>query len=308
MMAWTHRYFRAMMRAIAPKARLYTEMITSQAMVLGDIRSPLMFSECEHPIVCQVGGSDPNLLAQSCHIVNQFGYDEVNLNAGCPSPRVSKCNMGAKLMTKPQLLWSCFDAMQQTSDIPVSVKCRLGVDELNDYAFIHRLIKGLAERGCQYITIHARNAWLDGISPKDNRTIPPLNYDRVYQLKQDFPDVWMEINGGFKTVDAVRNALKHVDSVMIGRLCYEDPMQFSAIYHSIYGGQLLGRADIVSAFSSYIEKTCEDFKQYYCHGLYQLYKGTPFSKQWKQKLIKDAPNWNSIVSFAKNADQKILMQ
>ena len=291
MMAWTHRYFRAMMRSCAPKALLYTEMITAQALVLGQIRKPLVFDDIERPLVCQLGGSDPDLLSQACHITNNYDFDEINLNAGCPSPKVSQCDMGAKLMTKPHLLWACFEAMKEASKVPVSVKCRLGVDEFNDYAFIHDLIAGLVERGCETVTVHARNAWLDGVSPKHNRTIPPLNYQRVYQLKRDFSALCLEINGGFKKIDEVKEALQHVDGVMIGRLCYEDPYAFAKIHHMIEGGSMPSRYQIVKDFMSYYHRFLPEKRlQHTSHGLYQLFKHTPFSKALEaiigQKLSK----------------------
>ena len=226
MMDRTDRHFRYFMRQITRRTLLYTEMVTAAAILHGDQDALLGFSPVEKPLVLQVGGDDPQALARCTHIAEQRGYDAINLNVGCPSPRVQTGNFGACLMTQPQRVADCVAAMGQAATLPISVKHRIGVDQCDRYEDMAHFVHLVAEAGCQHFTVHARKAWLQGLSPKENRQIPPLRYDDVHRLKQDFPDLAIEINGGFSTLEQVQTQLQQVDAVMIGR----EPLTIAPIY------------------------------------------------------------------------------
>ncbi|MEM8684884.1 MAG: tRNA dihydrouridine(20/20a) synthase DusA [Pseudomonadota bacterium] len=223
MMDWTDRHCRYLMRLISPNAFLYTEMVTAAAIEHGDRQRLLGFNEIEHPVAVQLGGSDPDSMASAATISEGFGYDEININVGCPSDRVQSGQFGACLMAEPERVAACFTAMQAVVATPVTVKCRLGIDDQDSVEFLYAFVDSLAEAGCRRFIVHARIAILDGLSPKENRTVPPLNYERVYQLKQDYPDLDIALNGGLTEVDQVKAALRQVDGVMIGREAYHNP-------------------------------------------------------------------------------------
>jgi tRNA-dihydrouridine synthase A len=223
MMDWTDRHCRHFMRLLAPSAFLYTEMVTAAAVHHGDAEKLLEFNMSEHPIALQLGGSDPLLMAQAARRASEFGFDEVNINVGCPSDRVQSGQFGACLMAHPNVVAGCFQAMQRDIDIPVTVKTRIGIDDFDNYAFLARFVETLAVAGCRKFVVHARIALLDGLSPKDNRTVPPLNYERVYRLKRDHPELEIVLNGGISSVDQVDDILPHVDGAMIGRQAYHQP-------------------------------------------------------------------------------------
>ncbi len=223
MMDWTDRHCRYFHRLLAPSARLYTEMVHANAVIHGDRERLLGFDPSEQPLALQLGGSDPVLLAQAARIASEWGYAEVNLNCGCPSDRVQAGRFGACLMREPALVAECVAAMCQATDIPVTVKCRLGVDEDNDYDAFASFVDQVLAAGSAMIVVHARNAWLKGLSPKENREIPPLRYDWAYRLKQERPEVPVVINGGIAEVDAALAHLSQVDGVMLGRAAYHDP-------------------------------------------------------------------------------------
>src|SRR3990167_4164782 len=218
MMGYTDRHFLHLLRIMSKHAVLYTEMITAQAIVRGDQLHLLSFSESAHPVAVQLGGSDPGLLSQAAKIAAQYHYDEINLNVGCPSERVQSGCFGAALMKTPDLVADCVKAMQETVDIPVTVKTRLGVDEYDSDYFLADLVGKVAETGCRTVILHARKAWLSGLSPKENRDIPPLQYERVYRLKKIFPSLEIIINGGIKTQMDMTAHLQYVDGVMLGRV------------------------------------------------------------------------------------------
>lgn len=223
MMDWTTRDYRYLARLISRHTLLYTEMVTAHAVLHGPRDALLSFDSAEHPVAVQLGGSDAGLLTEAAQICEQYGYDEINLNVGCPSDRVQSGQFGACLMADPQLVGDCVAAMQAVVKVPVTVKSRIGIDDQDDYDFLHRFVETVHGSGCRSFTIHARKAILSGLSPKQNREIPPLIYERAYAIKQDFPDIEVIINGGIKTLDAVRDHLGQVDGVMIGREAYQNP-------------------------------------------------------------------------------------
>lgn len=226
MMAYTDRHFRYLMRLMTRSAWLYTEMVTADAIIHGDRDYLLGFDPLEQPVAVQLGGSNPAALAQAAKIAEDMGYAEINLNVGCPSDRVQKGKIGACLMNEPELVADCVAAMRDTVAVPVTVKTRLGVDNNDSYDALHHFVALLQQAGCEVLIIHARKAWLQGLSPKENRDVPPLHYDRVYQLKQDFPQLHIGINGGIKDFAAMKTHLFHVDEVMFGRLAYQEPAVF----------------------------------------------------------------------------------
>lgn len=237
MLDWTDRHFRYFIRLLSPHCFLYTEMITTGALLRGDPQRFLSYSSEEHPIALQVGGSDPEALARCAHLAKECGYDEINLNVGCPSDRVQKGRFGACLMKEPGLVAECVAAMRETvgGAMGVTVKCRIGVDDQEDYSLLEDFVGLMAEAGCGQVIVHARKAWLSGLSPKENREIPPLNYPWVYQLKRAFPDLGIVINGAIKTVEAALVHLEHVDGLMIGRPAYENPYFFRQLEEAVFG-------------------------------------------------------------------------
>jgi tRNA-dihydrouridine synthase A len=253
MMDWTDSHCRVFHRLLAPHARLYTEMVHAQAVIHGDRDRLLGFDTVEHPVAVQLGGSEPADLAQAARIAQDWGYDEVNLNVGCPSDRVQAGRFGACLMKEPALVADCVAAMIAAVDVPVTVKCRLGVDEQEDYDLFHAFIEQVSAAGCRVFFVHARKAWLQGLSPKENREIPPLRYDWAYRLKRERPELTVAINGGITTVDQVREHLQHTDGVMIGRTAYHEPYELHRMDAALFGGELRARADLLRGWRPYVE-------------------------------------------------------
>ena len=253
MMDWTDRHCRYFHRLLAPSARLYTEMVHANAVIHGDRERLLGFDPTEQPLALQLGGSDPALLAQAARIAGEWGYAEVNLNCGCPSDRVQAGRFGACLMREPALVAECVAAMCQATDIPVTVKCRLGVDEDNDYDDFASFVDQVLAAGSAMIVVHARNAWLKGLSPKENREIPPLRYDWAYRLKQERPDVPVVINGGISEVDAALAHLARVDGVMLGRAAYHDPYVLHRLEAALTRTEPRPRAELLRALRPYVE-------------------------------------------------------
>ena len=254
MMDWTDRHCRYFMRLLSPSTLLYTEMVTAAAIVHGDADRFLRFNNEEHPIALQLGGSDPNWMAQATAKATAYGYDEVNINVGCPSDRVQSGQFGACLMAAPDLVADCFKAMQKETDIPITVKSRIGIDDQDSYEFLVDFVEPLVAAGCRKFIVHARIAILEGLSPKGNRTVPPLNYERVYQLKRDFPELEIVINGGLTSVGQVDTVLGHVDGAMIGRQAYHRPYFLAELEHHFNAGwDMPSRADVVEAMLPYIE-------------------------------------------------------
>lgn len=235
MMDWTDRHCRVFHRLLSRRARLYTEMLTTGAVIHGDRQRLLGFDASEHPVALQLGGSNPNDLAESARIGEGFGYDEINLNVGCPSDRVKDGRFGACLMAEPQLVAECVAAMKQAVKIPVTVKCRIGIDDQDPEVALDTLSRAVITAGSDALVVHARKAWLNGLSPKENRDIPPLDYDRVYRLKAALPDVPVVINGGIPTVAAAKQHLTHVDGAMLGRAAYHEPWRLLSVDPELFG-------------------------------------------------------------------------
>jgi tRNA-dihydrouridine synthase A len=235
MMDWTDRHCRVFHRLMTRRARLYTEMLTTGAILHGDRARLLGFDQSEHPLALQLGGSDPRDLATSAKIGEDFGYDEINLNVGCPSDRVKDGRFGACLMAEPALVAACVEAMKRAVNIPVTVKCRIGIDDQDPELALDTLARGVIAAGSDALIVHARKAWLNGLSPKENRDIPPLDYDRVYRLKQALPEMPVIVNGGIAGVAEVRNHLAHVDGVMLGRAAYQEPWRLLSVDSEIFG-------------------------------------------------------------------------
>lgn len=257
MLDWTDRHFRYLLRLVSQDMWLYTEMVTTGAILHGNnLERFLGYNPSEHPLSLQLGGSDPEALAKCCQLAEQYAYDEVNLNVGCPSDRVQSGAFGACLMAKPDLVAECIAAMVDSVDIPISIKTRIGIDHEDHYEQLQDLVEAVSQTGCQYFTIHARKAWLEGLSPKQNRDVPPLRYDFVYQLKKDFPALHISINGGIKTIDEMHRHLESVDGVMIGREAYHNTYLMADVDQAFYGSKEKKptRKEIINAYADYVEQ------------------------------------------------------
>ncbi|MGY3451542.1 tRNA-dihydrouridine synthase A [Bradyrhizobium sp. USDA 4353] len=256
MMDWTDRHCRVFHRLLSRRALLYTEMVTTGAVIHGDRKRLLGFDASEHPVALQLGGSDPADLASSAKIGEDFGYDEINLNVGCPSDRVKDGRFGACLMAEPALVAACVAAMKRAVRIPVTVKCRIGIDDQDPEIALDALADAVVDAGADALIVHARKAWLNGLSPKENRDIPPLDYDRVYRLKARLPQVPVIINGGITSVAAVRDHLAHVDGVMLGRAAYQEPWRLLDVDPVLFGeaGPHASMKDALAALEPYIER------------------------------------------------------
>ena len=292
MMDRTDRHYRYFMRKITSRTLLYTEMVTSAAIMHGDKEHLLGFSEEEKPLSLQVGGDNPVDLAECALIAEGMGYDEINLNVGCPSSRVQSGNFGACLMAQPQQVADCVAAMINATKIPVTVKHRIGVDDLDSYEDMVNFVNIVSQAGCQRFTVHARKAWLQGLSPKENRDVPPLRYEDVHRLKQDFPDLFIEINGGFKTLTQVQQHLQSVDAVMIGRAAYDNPYLFASVDKDFYteSAPFFNRHEIVENMYEYIDKwTSKGLKlNKITRHMLQLFAGKPGSRAWKQHITENS--------------------
>ena len=234
MMDWTDRHCRYFLRQLSPRVLLYTEMIVAQAIVRGDRRYLLEFDPEEHPVALQLGGADPGLLAEAAAIGAGFGYDEINLNVGCPSDRVQQATFGACLMARPKLVADCVRAMHAAVSIPVTVKCRIGIDDHDDWEFLRDFVAAVSDAGCRTVIVHARKAILKGLTPKENREVPPLDYTRAWRVKQEFPGLTIIVNGGLRTVPQVVEQLAHVDGVMLGREAYHNPYLLPALHRALH--------------------------------------------------------------------------
>lgn len=288
MMDRTDRHERFFLRSLSKKAYLYTEMINANAVLFGDQNKLLKFNECEHPLAIQLGGNDPIKLSEAATISESYGYDEINLNIGCPSNKVQSGNFGAILMNKPNLVAKCVKAIKNKVNIPVSVKCRIGVDDMDEEKDLNTFIKKVSDSGCKIFIVHARKAWLKGLSPRENRNIPPLNYERVYKLKDEFPHLEIIINGGLETIEDSKNHLTKVDGVMMGRKAYENPFQLTKVDHLFYGMPFLSktRKEVLLRMIPYIiqqHKAGIKINLISRHFM-GLTKGTRFAKQIRANL------------------------
>tara|TARA_B100001559_G_scaffold263396_1_gene228867 strand:+ start:609 stop:1565 length:957 start_codon:yes stop_codon:yes gene_type:complete len=290
MMQYTDMHDRYLLRLISKKVFLYTEMVTTGAILYGKCFHQLEFNKEEHPVAIQLGGSDVNDLVKSAKIAEDYGYDEINLNVGCPSDRVQKGRFGACLMLEPEHVAECLNAMQRNVNVPVTIKCRLGVDHHEDYEFLYNFVNIVQEAGIEHFIIHARNGILKGLSPRQNRHIPPLKYDYVYQLKKDFPNLNITINGGIKTINECKEHLKYVDGVMIGRAAYENPFLIKDIDTELYGieSNVNSKKSILNQYLDYVEDKLQeghDLSRMMKH-LFGLSRGDKFAKTFRIKILE----------------------
>lgn len=310
MLDWTDKHCRYFHRLLTKHAVLYTEMVTTGAILHGQAERYLRFNSEEHPIALQLGGSEPSEMAQCASIAEAFGYDEVNINVGCPSERVQKGAFGACLMAEPQLIADCVASMQARVSIPVTVKNRIGIDDQDDYEGLHQFVSTVAEAGCNTFIIHARKAWLKGLSPKENREIPPLRYELVYQLKREFPALEIIINGGITSVDACQAHLQQVDGVMIGREAYQNPWLLSEVDHAIYGEQPTSqnRYEVLENLLIYVEQQAAHSTRVSHIGRHALglFQGLPGAKQWRRHLSENMHKPDADLNLFKQAAKKVL--
>ncbi len=300
MMAWTDRHCRYFHRLISPNSLLYTEMVTTGAIIHGDLGKILTYNAEEHPIALQLGGNTPKDLAFSAKVGEDYGYDEINLNCGCPSDRVQNGAFGACLMNEPNLVADCIGAMQDTVKIPVTVKCRIGIDDSDDYTFLDDFVSQIEAIGCETFIIHARKAWLKGLSPKENREIPPLRYDIAQQLKDNHPNLNIVVNGGVKTVEETKKHLDVFDGIMIGREAYQNPWILAELEEVIYKTPSITRTEIVHAMQNYVDRNVRDG---HCHAqsilrhVLGLFKAQRGGRIWRQTL-SEQPDVDNILLMA----------
>ncbi|OCG73013.1 tRNA dihydrouridine(20/20a) synthase DusA [Gilliamella sp. Occ4-3] len=290
MLDWTDKHCRYFHRILTKKALLYTEMVTTGAILFGK-GDYLAFNNEEHPVSLQLGGSDPNALAQCAKLAQERGYDEINLNVGCPSDRVQNGMFGACLMGNPNLVADCIAQMQDQVDIPVTVKTRIGIDDCDSYTFLCQFIEKVMPYTKTFI-VHARKAWLSGLSPKENREVPPLDYERVYKLKQDYPNLTIAINGGIKTIDEIKCHLQHVDGVMVGREAYQNPLLLTEIDTQIFGTNtpIIDPLSAIQALYPYIEQQLMQGAQlnHIMRHTLGIFNGRKGAKQWRRYLSENA--------------------
>jgi tRNA-dihydrouridine synthase A len=292
MMEWTDRHCRHFLRLISKRTFLYTEMVTAEAVLHGDRERVLGFDAAEHPLALQLGGSDPKKLAAAARVGADYGYDEINLNVGCPSDRVQSGRFGACLMAEPNLVGACVTEMGASSGLPVTVKCRIGIDDQDAEESLDRFIDTVAAAGCTTFIVHARKAWLQGLSPKQNRDVPPLDYARVYRLKQRRPELEIIINGGIESFVAAKTQLAQVDGVMLGRAAYGDPYLLSEVDGVLFGedGPAPSRLDVLDAFRPYVEERLargSRLNQLTRHIL-GLFHGQPRARAFRRHLAENA--------------------
>ena len=312
MMDWTDKHCRYFYRLISKNVQLYTEMITTKAILRGDKNRLLDFNDGENPLVLQLGGSDPKEMAKCAIIAEDWGYDEVNINVGCPSDRVLSGSFGACLMKEPKLVAQCVEAMIERCGIPITVKHRIGIDDMESYDQLSDFVSLISQKGCQHFIVHARKAWLTGLSPKENRTIPPLNYPWVYQLKKDFPKLKFTINGGIETCQDIEGHLDHVDGVMLGRSIYHNPFLLEQIEVEIFKSKesTLDREHILRQFMSYIAEQSKlgvPVRSMSRHIL-GLYHGEANAKLFRRLLsgkVVGLDQLNDWLDFKKNSSTEI---
>ncbi len=305
MLDWTNRDFRYFLRLISKHCVLYTEMITTGALIHGRQERFLGHDVSEQPLALQLGGSDPNDLAKCAVLGEQAGFNEINLNVGCPSDRVQNGRFGACLMAEPKLVAECVAAMSAKVSIPVSVKTRLGIDKLDSYDFLADFIAQVAHAGCEIFILHARKAWLQGLSPKENRNVPPLDYERVYQIKNDFPQLHIDINGGIQTLDQAKYHLGIVDGVMMGRSIYHDPYLLAQADAQLYDDNhaVLSRHDVIREMLPYIEQRMVQacpIKSITRH-LLGIFQGQPGARAWRRHLSENAHSEGADIAVLEKA-------
>jgi tRNA-dihydrouridine synthase A len=286
MMDWSDRHCRYFFRQLSAHARVYTEMVTTGALLHGDVARHLRFNAEEHAVALQLGGSDPQDLARCARLGEQWGYDEINLNCGCPSERVQRGAFGACLMAEPDLVADCVKAMQDAVAVPVTIKHRLGIDRIEEYAFVRQFVETLARAGCSVFIVHARNAILKGLSPKDNREIPPLRYTDVYRLKQEFPDLTIVVNGGIRTTPEIQAQLAQVDGAMLGRAAYHDPFCLAQAEAILWSTAAVTRQAVAQRMAGYArtEVAAGTPLRAIARHLLGLFHGQPRARLWRQML------------------------
>ena len=291
LMDWSDRHCRYMWRLFSKHALLYTEMVTTGAILHGDRDKHLQFDASELPLALQLGGSDPRELAECARIAEDWGYSEVNLNCGCPSDRVQSGRFGACLMAEPDLVAECLAAMREAVSIPVTVKHRIGIDDMEDYPGLTRFVEAQAAAGIRTFIVHARKAWLDGLSPKENREIPPLNYDMVYQLKRDYPDLEIVLNGGINSIDECLQHLQQLDGVMLGRAAYQMPALLAQVDSALFGGKPgPGPAEVARQMLPYIERELSRGQRlnHISRHMLGLFQGVPGARRFRRHLSENA--------------------
>jgi len=303
MMDWTDRHCRYFLRLLSPSAMLYTEMVTAAAIHHGDHEALLAFDDSEHPLALQVGGSDPDLMGAAARRGVEYGFDEININVGCPSDRVQSGQFGACLMGNPAIVAECLQAMQAQVDVPVTVKTRIGIDDHDSQEFLRQFVDTVRGAGCSKFIVHARIAILDGLSPKENRSVPPLQYERVYQLKRDYPDLDIILNGGVTGVDQAEDILRHVDGVMIGRQAYHDPYLLARLENHFNPALVLpDRCSIVERMLPYVEAELSGGERLgrITRHMLGLFTGEAGARAWRRYISEN--------SFREGAGTEVLIE
>lgn len=292
MLDWTDRHERYFLRLFSKHAVLYSEMVTTGALIHGERDRYLKFNKEEHPVALQLGGSDPKAMSDCAKMAEDYGYDEVNINVGCPSDRVQNGAFGACLMAEPDLVAENVSAMQSAVDIPVTVKNRIAIDEMDEYQCLPHFLETVSQAGCEIFIIHARKAWLKGLSPKQNRDVPPLNYDLVYQMKRDFPKLEIIINGGIKTLEQSEQHLEQVDGVMVGREAYHNPYMMNQVDQRLYGEVSNGGTEfeILDQYIKYMQKQIDKgiYLKHMSRHLLGLFTGQAGAKAWRRHISENA--------------------
>ncbi|MEZ8410480.1 tRNA dihydrouridine(20/20a) synthase DusA [Vibrio splendidus] len=309
MLDWTDRHCRYFHRLLSQQTLLYTEMITTGAILHGK-GDFLEYNEQEHPLALQLGGSNPVDLAACAKLAGERGYDEINLNVGCPSDRVQNGRFGACLMAEPELVADCVSAMKEVTDIPITVKTRIGIDDQDSYEFLTKFVSTVSEKGgCEQFTIHARKAWLSGLSPKENREIPPLDYDRAYQIKKDFSDLVIAVNGGVTTLEQTKEHLQHLDGVMIGREAYHSPFILAEVDQQIFGldTPIKKRSQVVEEMYPYIERELSNGASlgHISRHMLGLFQSMPGARQWRRYISENAHKKGAGIEVMQTALAKI---
>ncbi|ODN41662.1 tRNA dihydrouridine(20/20a) synthase DusA [Piscirickettsia litoralis] len=305
MLDWTDRHCRYLFRILSKHAVLYTEMVTTGAILHNDPHRFLQCDSLDTPVVLQLGGSDPKALAQCAHIAEEYGYSEINLNVGCPSDRVQNGRFGACLMAEPELVADCVAAMKAKVSIPVTVKNRIGIDDQEGYQHLYQFVDIIRQSGCEHFIIHARKAWLKGLSPKQNREIPPLNYNYVHDIKKDFPELTISINGGINSLAQTQEQLKHIDGVMVGRAAYQHPLLLTQVDHEIYHTQdnSISAITAVQRMLPYIEKELSQGTRlnHITRHMLNLFQGVGGARRWRRHLSENAHLKNADISTVEQA-------
>lgn len=310
MLDWTDRHYRYFIRLLSRHTLLYTEMVTTGAILRGDRERLLAHDPAEHPLALQLGGSDPAELARCARIAADWGYDEFNLNVGCPSDRVQSGRFGACLMAEPDLVAACVAAMRAATDLPVTVKTRIGIDERDSYQELADFVRRVAAGGCTVFIVHARKAWLSGLSPKENREIPPLRHEVVHRLKRDFPELTIVLNGGLTTLEQVTEQLRQVDGVMIGRAAYENPYLLAEVDRRFFGSSASppNRHQVVRALLPYLEERLRAGTPLQCmtRPILGLFQGIPGARAWRRVLSERAWRHGAGVEVVEAALERVV--